>query len=346
MITIKDIAKLAGVSPSTVSRVMSDNPKISAETSRKVRDIMDKLGYQPNIIAKSLVSRTTHTLGIMLPRPAEELFRNDFFGELLRGVVTQSTRMGYELLLTTATSEQDELGTISRLVRSRRVDGIVLLGSRCGDPLISYLQQEKFPFVLVGRSDDYSDVLMVDNNNVQASYDATEHLIAQGHTRIGFVSGPPNLTLSHDRLKGYEQALLEYGLSTRPDWIIEGEFLQESGFRAMSLIMNLPERPTAFVVIDDNVAFGVMRGLEELGSRVPEDFSLVSFNNIPLADLASPPLSSIDIGTYQLGFTAVQALLRLVQGEPFHQNPIIIPHRLVVRESSIKPSLRKEQHTS
>jgi len=341
MVTIKDIAKLAGVSPSTVSRVVSNHPRISAETSRKVKKIMEELGYHPNVMAKSLVSKTTHTIGIMLPRPAEELFRNDFFGELLRGIVTQSTRMGYDVLLTTATTEQDELGAISRLVRGRRVDGIVLLSSRRDDPLIAYLNEEKFPFVLIGRSEAYADVLMVDNNNVQASYDATKHLIAQGHERIGFVSGPPNLILSHDRLKGYEKALAEAGLEKRSEWIVEGEFLQESGFRAMSLFMSLPERPTALVVIDDNVAFGVLRGLAELGYRVPEDISVVSFNNIPLAELATPPLSSIDIGTYQLGYTAVQSLLRLVQGEPIHQNPIVIPHRLVVRESSINPALKR-----
>ncbi|WP_080832840.1 LacI family DNA-binding transcriptional regulator [Cohnella massiliensis] len=341
MVTIKDIAKLAGVSPSTVSRVVSNHPRISIETSRKVKKIMEELGYHPNVMAKSLVSKTTHTLGIMLPRPAEELFRNDFFGELLRGVVTQATRMGYDLLMTTATSDQDEVGTISRLVRGRRVDGIVLLSSRRDDPIISFLQEESFPFVLIGRSEAYADALMVDNNNVLAAYDATRHLIAQGHERIGFVSGPPNLTLSHDRLKGYEKALAESGLAARPDWIVEGEFLQESGFRAMSFVMGLPERPTALVVIDDNVAFGVMRGLSELGYRVPGDICVVGFNNIPLAELASPPLSSIDIGTYQLGYTAVQALLRRVQGEPSLQNPVIIPHRLVVRDSSINPALKR-----
>ncbi|MFC4303956.1 LacI family DNA-binding transcriptional regulator [Cohnella boryungensis] len=341
MVTIKDIARLAGVSPSTVSRVVSNHPRISEETSRKVKRIMDEQGYHPNVMAKSLVSKTTHTLGILLPRPAEELFRNDFFGEVLRGIVTQATRMGYDLLMTTATSEQDELGTISRLVRGRRVDGIVLLSSRRDDPLIAYLNEEQFPFVLIGRSESHPDILMVDNDNVRAAYDAASHLIAQGHERIGFVSGPNNLTLSHDRLRGYEQALAEASLPKRPEWIVEGEFLQESGFRAMSLVMSLPERPTALVVIDDNVAFGVLRGLAELGYGVPDDICLVSFNNIPLSELASPPISSVDIGTYQLGYSAVQSLLHLLQGERIHHNPIVIPHRLIVRESSIQQARKR-----
>lgn len=249
--------------------------------------------------------------------------------------------MNYDLLMTTATSSSDEVNTISRLVRGRRVDGVLLLASKRDDPLIAFLSQERFPFVLIGRSEAYPDAAMVDNNNVQTAYDATQHLIAQGHQRIGFVSGPPDLTLSHDRLLGYRQALGEHGLETRPEWIVEGEFLQESGFRAMSQFMSLPERPTSIVVIDDNVAFGVLRGLSELGYRVPDDISLVSFNNIALSEMASPPLSSVDIGTYLLGYTAVQSLLRVIGGEPIHQNPVIIPHRLIVRESSMNPTFKR-----
>ncbi|MFD1954956.1 LacI family DNA-binding transcriptional regulator [Paenibacillus thailandensis] len=336
MVTIKDIAKAAGVSPSTVSRVVSNHPRISKETSDKVKRIMEEMGYHPNVMAKSLVSKTTRTLAILLPRPAEEMFQDFFFGELLRGILTQSTRAGYDMLLTAATSEQDEIDTVARLVLGRRVDGVILLSSRVNDPLIDYLNERDFPSVLIGRADSsHENMLCVDNDNVQAAFDATRHLISQGHERIGFVSGPPNLTLSHDRMQGYLKALEEAGLKARSEWIVEGEFLQESGYRAMSFIMSLPERPTALVVIDDVVAFGVLRGLTELGYKVPKDLSIVSFNNITLSELASPPISSVDIGTYQLGYTASQLLLRIIQEEPVHQRRIVIPHKLVVRDSSI-----------
>jgi len=337
MITIKDIAKMAGVSPSTVSRVISNHPRISRETSVKVRQIMKEHNYHPNIMAKSLVSKTTQTLGIMLPRPAEELFQNYFFGELLRGIMSHATRMNYEVLLSTESTSGNGLDAISRLVYGRRVDGILLLSSRREDPHIAFLEEERFPFVLIGRSETHPDAPMVDNDNVQTAYDATSHLIAQGHARIGFVSGPPEFTLSHDRMTGYAKAMEDAQLPTHSDWILEGEYLQDSGFRAMSLFMSLPNRPTAIVVIDDHVAFGVLRALDELGYRVPEDISVVSFNNIALSELASPPLSSIDIGTYQLGYSAVQLLLKIIQGDEgaISPNPIIIPHRLMVRESSL-----------
>ncbi|WP_127531498.1 LacI family DNA-binding transcriptional regulator [Paenibacillus kobensis] len=341
MVTIKDIAKLAGVSPSTVSRVVSNHPRISLDTSRKVKQIMEELGYHPNIMAKSLVSKTTQTLAILLPRPAEELFQNFFFGELLRGILTVANRSGYDTLLTTATGEHDEIESVARLVRGRRVDGIILLSSRVNDPIVAYLAQSEFPFVLIGSCQAHPDILSVDNDNTQAAFDATQHLIAQGHERIGFVSGPANLTVSNDRLHGYQKALEAYRLPIRSEWIVEGEFLQESGYRAMSLIMSLPERPTALVVIDDVVAFGVLRGLTELGYKVPDDISLVSFNNIALSELASPPISSIDIGTYQLGYTAAQALIRDVQEQPVQTARMVIPHRLMIRESSLSTMIKK-----
>ncbi|WP_435923667.1 LacI family DNA-binding transcriptional regulator [Paenibacillus sp. DYY-L-2] len=336
-VTIKDVAKKAGVSPSTVSRVLSNHPRISAETSRKVKDIMDQLGYHPNIMAKSLVSKTTNSICIMLPKSAEELFSNFFFMELIRGIVTQASRLGYDVLISSGANEKEEVEGVSRLLNGRRVDGVILLYSRKDDPVIDFLHENGHPFVLIGRSEQYPDILSVDNDNVKASYDATKHLISLGHERIGFVSGPPDLVVSKDRLKGYLDALHDSGLEMRPEWIVEGEFLQESGYRAMSFFMNLPDRPTAIVLIDDVVSFGVLRGLHELKYKVPEDLCLVSFNNIPLSELSTPPLSSIDIGIYNLGYTASQVVIQSIQNnnDKTYQKRQIIPHRLMIRESSM-----------
>jgi DNA-binding LacI/PurR family transcriptional regulator len=338
-VTIIDVAKKAGVSPSTVSRVISGNSRISSATSKKVKEIMQEMGYHPNVMAKGLVSKTTQTIGIILPRPAEELFLNLFFSEVIRGIVTHATRSEYDLMMTTGTTEREEVEAVTRLVKGRRVDGVILLYSRKSDPVIAFLKENDFPFVLIGRSEDYPDILSVDNNNFQASYDATKHLIAQGHQRIGFVSGPPNLIVSRDRMEGYTQALRDAGLETHTEWIVEGEFLQESGYRAMSFFMGLPERPTALVTIDDVVSFGVLRGLTELGYKVPKDLSLVGFNNISMSELATPPLTTVDIGIYQLGYTASHTLIRAIKGEPIHQYSVIIPHRLVIRESTARPNL-------
>ncbi|MDR0269057.1 LacI family DNA-binding transcriptional regulator [Paenibacillus sp.] len=340
-ITIKDVAKKAGVSPSTVSRVLSNNTRISRATSQRVRDVMEELGYHPNIMAKSLVSKTTESICVILPKPAEELFLNMFFMELIRGIVTQANRSGYDVLISSGGSEQEEVAAVSRLLKGRRVDGVILLYSRKDDQVVEFLQNNHYPFVLIGRSEKYPDILSVDNDNVHAAYDATKHLISLGHERIGFVSGPPNHIVSRDRLKGYIDALEEAGLENRKEWIVEGEFLQESGYRAMSFFMSLPERPSALVVVDDLVSLGVLRGLHELGYKVPEDLCIVSFNNLSIAELSTPPVSSIDIGIYNLGYTASQALIQSIQqdgkkdGKKQFQKRHIIPHRLVMRESSI-----------
>jgi DNA-binding LacI/PurR family transcriptional regulator len=338
-VTIIDVAKKAGVSASTVSRVISGYSRISPATTKKVKAIMMEMGYHPNLMAKSLVSNTTQTIGIILPRPAEELFLNLFFSEVIRGIVTHSTRSLYDLMMSTGATEREEVEAVTKFVKGRRVDGIILLYSRKNDPVIAFLKEQQFPFVLIGRSEKHPDILSVNNNNVQASYDATMHLVAQGHKRIGFVSGPPNLIISQDRLEGYKQALHDSKLEAHSDWIVVGEFLQESGYRAMSFFMNLPERPTALVTIDDVVAFGVLRGLAELGYKVPRDLSLVGFNNISISELATPPISTVDIGIYQLGYTASQTLIRAIKGEAIHQNNLIIPHRLVIRESTESPNL-------
>lgn len=334
-VTIKDVAKKAGVSPSTVSRVIAEHPRISTETSKRVKEVMEELGYHPNMMAKSLVSRTTRTIGVILPRPAEELLLNFFFYELMRGVLAQLTRAGYDLLMAGGSNEREELETVTRLVRGGRIDGLMLLYSRSSDPVIHFLHEEKVPFVLIGRSLDYENINSVDNDNIQAGYDATNHLIAQGQKRIGFVSGPARLAMTQDRMTGYTKALSEAGLPSKNGWVVEGEFLLESGYRAMASIMSQPEPPTALVVIDDVVAFGVLKGLAELGYRIPQDVAIVSFNNIALSELTMPPITSVDIGTYQLGYTASQMVLRLIQQEAILSRQII-PHRLVVRESSLR----------
>jgi len=335
-ITIKDVAEKADVSPSTVSRVIAGNGRISVNTIARVKRIMEELGYYPNRMAQSLVNKTTNTLGIVLPRPADELLLNSFFPELIRGIVTSAARSGYDILMTTGPSESEEIAAIKRLFKSRRVDGIILMHSRKKDPVISMLNQEQFPFVLVGRNDDSLPLLTVDTDNIQAASDATKHLIDQGHVRIGFVSGPSNLIVSQDRLEGYRKAMKEARLPVKPEWIVEGEFLQESGYRAMSFFMNQSDRPTALIIIDDIITFGVLRGLSELGFHVPDDLCLVSFNNISLTELANPPITSVDIGIYQLGYTAAHSLLQSISGEEMSSQRQIVPHRLVIRESSTK----------
>ncbi|GAC44292.1 LacI family DNA-binding transcriptional regulator [Paenibacillus popilliae] len=336
-VTIVHVAEKAGVSPSTVSRVISNDSRISQKTSRKVRKVMEELGYHPNTLAKSLVTKTTNNIGIVLPRPADELFQNQFFSEIIRGIVTKAAASSYDVLMTTGSNAQEEVRAVERLVHGRNVDGIILLSSHKDDDNISFLRKKKFPFVLVGRSEDFTDITSVDNDNVAAAQSITEHLIKLGHRKICFVSGPMELTVSKDRFKGYRKALLEAGLPLDRNYIFEGAFTPDSASHITEQIIELSERPTAIVAIDDVLAFGIIRSLWNNGLTVPEDCSVVGFNNTSLSEMCLPQISSVDIGTYQMGQSTVQALIQCIKGDGFDQARIIIPHQLIWRDSVRPP---------
>ncbi|MRG28822.1 LacI family DNA-binding transcriptional regulator [Laceyella tengchongensis] len=332
-VTIKDVARLAGVSPSTVSRVISNHPRISKATAEKVRQAMETLGYHPNITAKKLVSKSTKTLGLVLPRSAEELFANPFFSEVLRGMLACANQKQYDLLMSSANNPKEEMETVTRMVLGRQVDGMILIKPRKADPVIEKLLALDFPFVVLGRSLEHPDVPAVNNDNIAAAFDATVHLINQGHRRIGFVSGPPELVVSGDRLAGYQKALSQAKLPLRDEWVIASDILPKNGFHAVSMVMNAPDRPTAFVVSDDVVAFGMIRELVGAGYQIPEDVSVVGFNNIVLSELSNPPMTTVDIGIYHLGYQTARHLIRILQGEKVPEPNVTVPHRLVIRQS-------------
>ena len=188
-VTIKDVAQLAGVSPSTVSRVISNHPKISPATKKRVRDVMNKLDYHPNIMAKSLVSKNTKTIGLVLPYSSDNLFINPFFSEVLRGMLAYANNKNYDLLLSSARNQSEELEAINRMVLGRRIDGVVLMSPSRDDVIVKKLMEYEFPFVLLGRSLEYPDVLSVNNDNIKAAFDLTNYLLLQGHQKIGIVTG-------------------------------------------------------------------------------------------------------------------------------------------------------------
>lgn len=337
--TIKNVAHEAGVSLSTVSRVASGHSSVREETYRKVKKVIDDMGYTPDFIAKSLVSKTTSSIGVLLPKQEENISSNTIsLMEMVRGMTARANLSGFEVFISTGSNEKEEIEIVSRLLKGRRVDGIIVCSSRKDDAVIDFLKLQEYPFVLIGRSDKYNGILSVDTDNLKAAYDATNHLIAMGHNRIGFAHGPSNLIVSSDRLKGYRRALLDNGLEVHSEWIVDGESLQNKDYQDISSLMKLRERPTAILAVDDITAFSVISDLNKLKYKVPNDMAVVSFNNTMLTELSIPPISSIDIGIYQLGYTASKVLIESIR-RPRNETPsskrYIIEHRLIVRESSI-----------
>ncbi len=333
-VTIKEVAKLASVAPSTVSRVIADSPRISHLTKIRVREAMEELGYHPNFNARSLANQTTQAIGVVMPSSADKVFQNPFFPEVLRGISTIAHGKEYALYMSTGETEDEIFKGVVKMVQGKRVDGIVLLYSRVDDEIITYLQKREFPFTVIGKPFKETDsITHVDNDNFKAAKEVTEYFIGLGHDRIAFVGGSLNLVVTIDRLLGYEKALRNSGFLYRDEYIVHEEFLKEGGQEAVKELLALEEPPTALVVADDLMAWGVLNTLDEMKIRVPEDISVVSFNNLMLSEVSRPPLTSVDINIFELGCMAAKCLIQQIQDPTELVKRITIPHQLVKRNS-------------
>ena len=334
-ITIKDVAKKAGVAPSTVSRVIADNPRISLETKKRVRKAMKDMGYHPNVNARNLVVKSTQAIGVVMPSSADKALQNPFFPEILRGIGSISHEMEYSLYLSTGGTETELFEEVKRMVFGHRVDGIILLYSRKNDPVTNFLYENDFPFVVVGKPHhEENEITYVDNNNFKASKEVTNHLIGLGHKRIGFIGGSTDLIATVERMDGYESALTEAGLKIREDYKVHTEFLKSGGRKAVEELFTLSQPPTGLVIVDDLMSLGVIGMLEELGLRVPEDVSITSFNNVYVSEITSPPLTTVDIQIYMLGVQATRCLIEKAKNKSEPVKRIIVPHKIEYRQST------------
>ncbi|EIT84556.1 LacI family transcriptional regulator [Fictibacillus macauensis ZFHKF-1] len=336
-VTIKDVAKLANVAPSTVSRVIANNPRISEITKRKVREAMSELGYHPNFNARSLANRQSHAIGLVMPASADKAFQNPFFPEVIRGISTILHEKEYALYMSTGQTEAETYEAVVRMVQGGRVDGIILLYSSVDDQVMNYLMEKKFPFTLIGKPLKNENLIThIDNDNFRAAKEMTDYLLSLGHEKIGFVGGSSDLVVTIDRLLGYEKSLRIHQIPYREPYIVHEEFLKEGGQEAIRKLMALEEPPTALLVMDDLMAFGVLSTLSEMQISVPEDLSVLSFNNVMLADFSTPALTSVDINIFQLGYEAGVCLLKLIHEPTLPPARITVPYQLVKRNSCME----------
>ncbi|KPV43319.1 LacI family DNA-binding transcriptional regulator [Alicyclobacillus ferrooxydans] len=330
MATIKDVAAQAGVSPSTVSRVLADSPRISQETKERVRQVLNQLDYHPNAFARSLVTNVAGAIGVLIP-PGTEFFQNPFFSEMMSGVAEVARSQGYDIVLSTSAS--DEMKVLDRMIRGRRVDGILLLRSRTKDPAIQTVIDQRFPAVLLGRPPADQPISCVNNDNVKAAYEATNHLIRIGHRKIGFLGGDTAYVVTADRLKGYRQALLDHGMEPDERLEVFSYLVEHGGYLGMMRLLAASARPTAVLASDDVLAFGAMRAAGELGYQLPDDMAIVGFNDIRLAELANPALTSVRVNMHDLGVAACELLVERIQKPASLPTERLVPTELVVRNS-------------
>ncbi len=332
-VTIRDVAKRAGVSPSTVSRVIANSPLISEETQLVVRQAMEELGYFPNAMARSLANAETRTIAIVMPRSAELAFQNPFFPEVIRGIGSITSEQRYDMLLLTPVTAEDEYLETMRVVKGRRVDGVIFLYSRSDQHLVKELWELGVPQVVIGRPLGDLPVAWVDNDNVAASRQVTNELIRLGHRVIGFISGSLDFVVSLDRQEGYRSALTENGIAWDPALVRAVDFLEEGGYQATGELLDRCPALTALVITDDIMAFGAIRAARERHLELPRELSIVSFNNSPMASYMVPPLSSVEVQAHELGIQAAQLLLAQLEQRQATSNHYCVDASLVQRSS-------------
>lgn len=333
-VTIKDVAALAGVSPSTVSRTCKDNPSISKETKERVRRAMAQLGYEPNFQADGANRQNSKVIGIILPPSSREAYENAFYLETIRGISQFCNGRQYISTVITGQNDEEILEAIKLMVRSGDVDGFVVLYSKQNDPIVEYLYEEGILYVLIGKAYQYaSQTVYVDNDNLLAGQEATEYLYDLGHRRIAYLGSESIMLFSADRKAGYQLALMRHGLPVEPRYCVEAEDITLESCEQMECMLKLPDRPTAIVVSDDILAVALERTCIQHGLSIPEDISIISFNDSLFARLTSPQLTSIDVNSFQLGIEAASQVINHIENPNLLATKIIVPHFLIQRDS-------------
>jgi LacI family transcriptional regulator len=331
--TLEEIAKLAGVSRSTVSRVINDQPNVREPVRERVWQVIRETGYQPHAAARSLVTRRTRIVGVIIPEAVATLFTDPFFPHLLCGVTQTCNSQGYQLMLSLFSGPAGPEEMYRRVVGGGHLDGVVVASTRVDDPLIGRLVDDRVPFVMVGRHPD-ERVRYVDIDNVAAARMAVDHLARLGHRRIGTITGPLDMISGADRLEGYRQAMEAHRLPVDDALIAEGDFTEASGMVAARRLLSLPV--TAIFAANDIMAVGALKVIRETDLQVPADVALVGFDDIPIAAALQPALTTVRQPIEQMGSMAAGLLLSLLQSPPEGRPPaqkLILPAKLVVRES-------------
>ncbi|MBQ8833525.1 MAG: LacI family DNA-binding transcriptional regulator [Oscillospiraceae bacterium] len=329
-VTIKDVAKLAGVSPSTVSRVCNGNPAISSETRERVREAMTQLGYQLPISPEPQAEPAAKTIGIVLPPIDREAYDNPFFLKAIRGISQVCNSRKVVTGVVTGGDYAEILEGTRLMHKNGGADGFVLLYSRKNDTVTEYLRQNGLLHVVVGKAVEPEDqAIYIDNDNLLAGREVTDYLYSLGHRRIGYLGSKNEFLFASDRRSGYQLSLLQHGLPILSDYCVEMEGLSEAGLRALTELLRREDRPTAFVVSDDMLVSALERICRQLGLSVPGDVSVIAFDNSLYAHLLSPQLTSVDINSYRLGQEAAIQLINRMENPGFMAAKILVPHRIV-----------------
>jgi LacI family transcriptional regulator len=330
-LTLEDIARIAGVSRSTVSRVINDHPNVSENVRKRILQVIQDTGYQPNAAARALASQRSWMIGLVLPSSVSSFFTDPYFPRLTQGIAQTCNKYNYTLGLFLVSSKEDEEKIFPRVSRRGSLDGILVQAGQVGDRLINRLVNTNIPIVIIGRPFQTENVSFIDVNNVSGSYNAVHHLVQIGYQRIGTITGQDNTTVGLDRKEGYLKALLDNGREVDPNLIAQGDFTEAGGYTAMQKLLDA--KPDAVFAASDLMAIGAMRATREVGLHVPEEIAFVGFDDLPFTPPPNPLLTTIRQPIFQTGSGAVEMLIELIQTGIKPTRRVILETELVVRQS-------------
>ncbi len=330
--TIKDIAQRSRVSISTVSLVLNGNPRISAATRDRVHKTIQQLGYQPNRMARTLAWRRTRTLAVLMPQ-LKHGFADVYFGEIVSGIYDKACKLGFKILLEVARPEFVETKEYLQLFDQKFVDGILFIGSNSRHRFVEDFADGTRPMLMVNNYSKEFDLNYVVSNYRYGAWQAAQHLIKLGHRRIGFITGGQHeIQTSQDIFESFQEVLTEQNIGLDPELVVDGWLTEEGGMKATEQLLRQSPELTAIFALNDKMALGAIKKLNEHSLRVPQDIAVVGFDDIPLASFSIPSLTTVHQPLYEIGKRSCERLIELIHDKAERVQEVM-PIYLVVRES-------------
>jgi LacI family transcriptional regulator len=342
-VTIRDVARASGVSYSTVSRVLSGYEFVRETTRSRVMEAVEHLGYVANLQARSLAGGHSHIIGLLVPN-----LDNSYVGTITKGIDQELARANYDLMLYTTHRHPSKESFYVSAIANGLTAGLLLVAPLVPTTYLNALREQNFPYVLIDQADATDNSNIVDATNWQGTYEATRYLSALGHTRIAFITGTPTVRSAIDRLRGYKAALADCDIPAREELVVEGDYQQQAGYEATkSLLQSVAPPPTAILASNDLSAFGAMDAARECGLRIPDDISIIGFDDVPQASFVYPRLTTIHQPLEQMGRVAVKMLLEQIEDQSRPPQRVTLPTQLIIRDScGPYPAQRDEYRTN
>ena len=331
-VTIKDVAKKAGVSISTVSRVINNSKPVTDEIKQKVIEVIKETGYVPNPLARSLVTKKSQLIGVVVPEVSDS-----FVNEILNGIEEIARMYNYDILLSNTYSNKEQEMKSINLLRAKQVEGIVMINWHLEQEQIDFINNSGIPATYISKTARGFDIPTVSVNNEKATYDMTKHLIDLANKKIAFImTSISDTTLENERLDGYKAALNDGGLEFDERIVRHGDVKYSDGYEAAISILEGDIIPDAIFVTGDEAAIGALNAVLDKGYSVPEDISVAGFNDVKIAKMYRPKLTTVHQPLYDMGAVAIRMVIKMINGEGIEKNRFELPHRIEDRESTIK----------